>query len=200
MLYLILISFGIILSLSLGLGISTAIFGIEWWYVVLTVLLTFIALFAINAVVALFVRYVMPKKYFNANLKIHKVHKWEIRFFKKIQINKWKDLVPEAGRVLVGFDKTKVANKEDETYINKFLSETIYAETMHFWSIIFAGFVFFISPQLLLTVVLPQFVINFVINLLPVMIQRYNRPRLMVALERINRLKAKKLEKDIETH
>ena len=191
MLYLILISFGIILSLSLGLGISTAIFGIEWWYVVLTVLLNFIALFAINAVVALFVRYVMPKKYFNPNLKIHKVHKWEIRFFKKIKINKWKDLVPEAGRVLVGFDKTKVENKE-EAYINKFLSETIYAETMHFWSIIFTSFVFFISPQLILTVILPQFITNFIINLLPVMIQRYNRPRLIVALERIKRLKIQK--------
>ena len=191
MLYLLLISFGIILSLSLGLGISTAIFGVVWWYVLLMVVITFVALFAVNAVVALFVRYVMPKRFFNPELKIHKVYKWEIKFFKKININKWKDLVPEAGRVLVGFDKRKVENKEDETYVNKFISETIYAETMHFWSIIFAGFVFFISPSLILTVVLPQFFVNLIINLLPVMIQRYNRPRLMIALERIKRLKNK---------
>ena len=182
MLYLLLISFGIILSLSLGLGISTAIFGVVWWYVLLMVVITFVALFAVNAVVALFVRYVMPKRFFNPELKIHKVYKWEIKFFKKININKWKDLVPEAGGVLVGFDKRKVENKEDETYVNKFISETIYAETMHFWSIIFAGFVFFISPSLILTVVLPQFFVNLIINLLPVMIQRYNRPRLMISL------------------
>ncbi len=136
--------------------------------------------FAMDAAVALVTRYIMPKKYFDPRKKRYRSFGWEKGFYKAIGIRKWKDKIPETGGLLVGFSKSKATDLRNNEYVFKFMEETCYAEIMHIWSIP-AGFaVMLLCPSPLhMTVGLPVAVVNAILQILPVMVQRFVRPQLM---------------------
>ena len=78
----------------------------------------------------------------------------------------------------------EVVDMKDNVYLFKFMEETVYAEVMHIISAIFGFLVVIVNLKLWLIVGIPLAIFNFILQILPVMVQRYNRPKLMLAYKR----------------
>lgn len=196
MLYISIIFIGTLISALLGVFVGVPFSGVSESRVFAIIIISLLVLVVIDAVCALFVRYCLPKKVFNPFLKLYNVGKRERKFYEKIGIRKWKDRIPEAGQLFANFSKTEVADMTNNEYAKKFMSETIYAEIMHWLSMLFSFLIIFIDLRLALTVGLPLIIGNMILNIMPVMVQRYNRPKLMVLYQRNERMKNKEIKQD----
>ena len=194
MLYISIIFIFSLISVLLGVFIGVPFVGVTESRVFAITIISLLVLVVIDSVCALFVRYCLPKKVFNPFLKGYRVGKFERKFYERIGVRKWKDRIPEAGQLFANFAKTEIADMTNNEYVYKFMSETIYAEIMHWLSAIFSFLIVFIDLSLALTVALPLIVGNMILNILPVIVQRYNRPKLMVLYQRNERMKAKRIE------
>lgn len=54
--------------------------------------------FAMDALIAAFVRHALPSKWFDHKKSVFTVEKKEKLFYEKIKIRKWKDKIPEWGK------------------------------------------------------------------------------------------------------
>ena len=194
MLYISIIFVFTVISVLLGVFVGVPFVGITESRVFAITMISLAVLLLIDTVCALFVRYCLPKKAFNPFLKIYKVAKGERKFYEKIGVRKWKDRIPEAGQLFANFGKSEILDTSNNEYIYKFMSETIYAELMHWLSALISVFIIFIDLSIALYVALPLIVGNVILNILPVIVQRYNRPKLMVLYQRNERLLKKKEE------
>lgn len=130
----------------------------------------------------------IPEKKWNYKFFWFKECAFERKFYEKALIRKWKDSIPELGGVLKYFDKSRVQPKPDSKYIHKFILETCYGEIIHLISIFVAPVVLFIFPRtILLTITLPIMILNILLQIPPIMVQRYNRPKLILAYKRFKR-------------
>lgn len=182
-LYIFIILIGCIFSTILAVTVGVRVFSLSDGVILFSILFSLLFLLFVDIIVAVIVR-ILPKKWVNPFNKIYTVHKWESKLYVKLGVRKWKDLIPESGKTLTGFDKRQVENVKDNTYLFKFMEETVYAEVMHLISAILSFFVVFINLKLWLIVGLPLAIVNFILQILPVMVQRYNRPKLMIAYKR----------------
>ena len=187
-LYFAIIIIASIFTAILGVSVGVNFLGATDGEVLLVILLSLLCLLLIDAVVALII-HKLPKKLMNPYKKIYKVFLWEKKFYHALGIRKWKDKIPETGKALTGFGKSKVENMDDTDYLYTFMIETVYAEVLHFWSAIFGFLIVFISPKLFVVVGLPLALANVILQIMPVMVQRYNRPKLMLAYERAKKNK-----------
>ncbi len=182
-LYVCIIVIGVIFTTILSLSVGLNFLSVTDGEILITIIYTFLALFVIDALVAILVR-ILPKKLVNPFNKIYKVRTWETKLYLKLKVRNWKDKIPETGKALAGFGKDKVLDMNDNRYIYKFMEETVYAEVMHVISAVLSIFVIFINLKLWYIVGLPMAIVNFVIQILPVIVQRYNRPKLALLYER----------------
>lgn len=138
----------------------------------------------IDGFVALTV-HLLPKKMFDPEKKAFKVSEKKLNFYKKIGVKKWKEKVPDLGQ-FANFKKNKIDQPFNIKYMHKFLVENCYGDMIHLISG-FAGFliVFFTPLNLALSIALPVALINFIINYMPAIIQRYNRPKLLNIYKRL---------------
>lgn len=125
---------------------------------------------------ALTMRFVIPKKFWKVDNKLFRVTDKEIKFLNKIKIKSWKDKIPEMGWT-AGFSKSKISSLNKE-YLEKFLYETRFAEAMHFTVAVLSFTVLFFFRPLDYYFVFPILITNFILNILPCIVQRYNRHRL----------------------
>ena len=133
--------------------------------------------------------------FFNENKKLHSILAFENNsFYSKIKIKKWKDKLPQYTSKH-GFSKKQftLPDKKDSKYINKFILETCRAEWNHAVSlIIIFPIILFNKPFIALT-----FTFLVLLTNVPfILIQRYNRIRLLALRDRI---KAKSPKCDIHT-
>lgn len=182
-LYIFIILMGCIFTSVLAVSIGVRVYSLSDGVILLSILFSLLLLIIIDAVVAIFVR-MFPKKWVNPFNKIYTVHKWESKFYVKLGIRKWKDLIPESGKMLTGFGKREVLDMKDNAYLFKFMEETVYAEVMHLLSAVLGFLVVFVNLKLWLLVGIPLAIFNFILQILPAMVQRYNRPKLMLAYRR----------------
>ena len=182
-LYVCIIVIGVIFTTILSLSVGLNFLSVTDGEILITIIYTFLALFVIDALVAILVR-ILPKKWVNPFNKIYKVRTWETKLYLKLKVRNWKDKIPETGKALAGFGKDKVLDMNDNRYIYKFMEETVYAEVMHVISAVLSIFVILINLKLWYIVGLPMAIVNFVIQILPVIVQRYNRPKLALLYER----------------
>ncbi len=194
-LLIIFISLGIIMGVTSYLSyVGMLDYSIK--YVILATFIMFLFVFAINTICVCVPRYICPKKSMNPEKKIYKVYKWEAKFYNKIGINKWKDKIPELG-CLAGFVKTSVQTTDDPSYLFKFAEETVYAEVMHVSSAIFGWLILLIPPyDLMFNITFWIALVSCGLNILPIFIQRYNRPRLLRMYYRELKIRKKKEEKN----
>ena len=154
-------------------------------HVIETVLLLLFFLITINIIIPWLVRFLVPKRLFDENIWLFKERSFESSFYRKIKVNKWKGKLPDAER-LIRFQRSYLPQNIDKSYINRFITECCIAELGHlavgisgFFSLLFP--VFF--PQNLQLRVGIIFFVMSVIDLfaqsLFIIIQRYNRPRLI---------------------
>lgn len=147
------------------------------WLIVITVAFV-LGAFALDAVIACVTR-LFPKKIFDCKRKRFVVSDREKKAYDRLKIKAWKDKIPETGALLKIFDKTKVENPEDPAYLALFLRETAYAEVMHLYSAPLGFLLLLLAPGVMKwTIALPVIMVNFCLQIPPVLVQRYNRHRI----------------------
>lgn len=153
-------------------------FNLSSIHIILASVLGALGVIFIDAIVALFVRRVLPEKYFTYKNQKFCASKKECKFYEKIGIKNWKDKVVELG-MFTNFSKKSVANPESKEYVERFILECNYGSEIHILSV-FIGYVliFFYPLKYALCFALPIATVNAFLNLLPFMILRYNVERL----------------------
>lgn len=130
----------------------------------------------------------MPETVADFNKKIYVVSKSEKNFYNKLKIKTWKEKIPEIGH-FTGFRKNKVLQPKNPTYIKRFLMEICYGEIGHFASIFTGVFLLlfgWIKPYYLPICIVIIFV-NAILNILPIMVLRYNSYSLLIVHKKLNK-------------
>ena len=146
-------------------------------FLVVSGLLLIVFCIAIDGISAFIIRR-LPEKWFAFSVKFHKPGKKECKFYEHLGIKLWKDYILELG-MFTAFSKKHVASPESPEYIERFILESNYGAVIHFAGI-FLGFLLlaFYPKNLLWRMSFPAAMINAFMNLFPLMILRYNLPRL----------------------
>lgn len=141
---------------------------------------------------SIFVRLV-PRRWFNYKAWYFKTFKFETKFYDFLKIKKWKEKIPEMGKT-GGFAKNKVSDPKNSEYLHRFLEENCIAEFIHSASILCSFLIFILLDRpYLLSIGLPVFLMYFYLNFLPLIVQRYLRPKLIRLYDRS--LKQEKIER-----
>ena len=176
MLYLIVILSAMTLIILVNVLLNSTLYNLDFWYIVLAVVLNTISVIVVSGIVATLVRQVLPEKWFN-EMDI-KVSKKEMRFYEKLGVKKWKDLVPELG-FFTGFRKNKIANPKSIEYIDRYILEINYGIYVHFVSIFASFLIVFIYPlKYCLMFGIPVAIVSVILHLMPLFTLRYNLPKL----------------------
>lgn len=133
-----------------------------------------------------------PKKWYN--YERFKTFKWEKRFYNFLKIKSWKDKIPIGkGPLGNGFAKDKIKDSNDVEYLERFLMDNCRAEVMHIISFFLGFLLIFIFPlQYAFCISLPIALVNALLQLMPIFVQRYTRPKLVIAYIRAVRESNKK--------
>lgn len=185
------------ISLALGLCVGVHVLGFTDGFILRSVINTLLLLLAINIVCASFFSWLVPKVVHPFS-KLYKVHKWENKLYLRLGVRNWKDKIPELGARLAGFDKSTVGDMHDNEHIKQFITQTIMAEYNHGSGAIFGFFAIFACLKVWHIVGIPLLLANLIINLMPIIVQRYNRPKLMLLYERNAKNQAKQAAKEQE--
>ena len=113
----------------------------------------------------------------------------EKKFYDKLHVKNWKDKICELGG-LGGFSKSKINDPKSEEYLERFIIESNKGVLIHI-VIIFVGFLIllFPIPKYYLRIGLPVAIVNAFLNTLPIMVLRYNTPKLKIAYDRAVKMK-----------
>lgn len=131
-----------------------------------------IAVIAVDGIFAFIIRRLTPISWFAPLGKIFTVSDKEAKFYRKIKIKAWKDMVPELGG-FTSFSKSEISDPNDSQYLARFLTESNYGVIIHIANallgFLIAFFPFCSSPSIWI----PIFAVNFVLSLLPVFVLRF---------------------------
>ncbi|MEG1528653.1 MAG: hypothetical protein RR248_03765 [Clostridia bacterium] len=170
------------------------IFGLNWllgsysvWYCLILTLLNFVLVVGVDGLFA-FLIHSLPMRFFSPYKKFFKTNSAELKFYEFTRIKRWKDYVMELDG-LGSFKKNKI-DTTDPSYLLRFLQENCCGEIIHYFCLIsgLANLIFL--NYSFLTISLPIVIINAILNIPPIFIQRYNRPKLL----RIYEIKSKRFE------
>jgi hypothetical protein len=181
---------GFLIALMNGLMRSFEFnYGVLW--IIVAVIYSIIVEIAICGFCAAIIE-VMPDRWFSNDKKIFQVSKKERRFYEKLHIKAWKDKVFEFG-TMGKFRKNKLQDPNNSAYINKFIIESNKGIVIHFAGVV-TGFLvmFFLPMKYALGIGLPVYLVGAFLSILPIMILRYNIPKLQAGYERAKRLESRK--------
>lgn len=202
-LYLVSIVGGDILIMILNLIFSQKKYGLSPAYIIIATILAAVGIIIIDGIYATIVRRCLPEKWFDHTVTFHDASKKECKFYEKIGIKKWKDKVLELG-MFTNFSKKNISNP-DIAFLERFILENNYGYWCHLADCFLSFVLFFFYPrEYWVLFPLPAFIINFILNLLPVMILRYNNNRLkrtrIVLLKKEEKAKAAETETTTENN
>ncbi len=185
-LFLVFVSVTSIIVLNIALSLLAGLFSVT--YAVLAAPVAALTVFAIDIVISGLLM-LFPRKWFNPDSKLFAVSKKERKIYEKLGIRSWKDKIPIGkGPIGVGFRKDKVEEKDDPEYIQKFLVEGCFAEVMHCISAILGfGIIFLFPIPNGLTISIPIALVNCWLQIMPILVQRYLRPKLLLLRQRAQR-------------
>lgn len=192
----------VILTASVIIGVINGLFALpsydgNVWNIVLCVAVSVVGAILIDSVFATIIRWILPKKWFSIDKKGFAAGNKERRFYERIGIKKWKDKVIELG-AFTGFRKNKIADPANNEYIARYILEANYGIVVHI-ACIFCGYlVCFVFPAHWYSVGLPVGFVNMALNALPLMILRYNLPKLYT-LYRLNARRAEQTQAEDKT-
>ncbi len=193
--YLVIIGLTVCISFLLNYFVAIPVCGYPYnfWQSCLYILISIVVVIVIDAILAFVIRR-LPNKWFHFKKRLFKIRKWEKKFYEKLKIKKWKDLIPELGQ-FTNFSKSKVTDPTNNEYVERFLLEICYGEVIHYTSILFGFLIIFLfNLKWCWCIGIPIAIANGIINMLSLMILRYNRPKLMILHERNERTQKRKLE------
>lgn len=184
-----------IVSIILGFTIGVNLLGFTDGFILRSVANTLLLLAGINIICALCFQNLLLKK-INPLKSYYKPHPWEEKLYLKLGVRKWKDKIPELGKLFAGFDKSQIGDMKDNEHVKQFIAETITAEYIHKSSALF-GFIAVVGCLKTWFIVgVPLLLANIIINIMPVIVQRYNRPKLYMLYARNEKLKKQDTKKE----
>lgn len=137
---------------------------------------------ALAGVITLFAGIPVPRRIFHYRAFPFRAYAFEKngRIYTKLKVHKWKDGLPDASKTIKSMMLKKVNMKMDSAAMEMLVRETCVAEIVH-WLLIA------LTPLYSITVPLGYGIVFSVIyalcNLPFIIVQRYNRPRLIQAME-----------------
>ena len=146
------------------------LFRIIFWYVVV-------------GTISFLIGQSLPREKFDPQSFPYHPFGWEKggKVYLKLRIQFWKDKMPDMSRYISTMFRKKINVMRSPEYMKTLIAETCVAEIVH-WGLIFVSPIFMVLMDGSLGVFA---FLAFALGNLPfVLIQRYNRPRLMVLLER----------------
>lgn len=185
-LYLTTIIVAMVLVISFNNLFNSMFSGISPFWTICVVTLAVILEIAIDGLLA-FIIHSLPNKWFGKDKKLFDVSRKERKFYEKLKIKNWKDKVWELG-ALGGFRKNKINDPNNPKYLEKFIIESNKGFTLHLAGIFFGFLILlFPMPKYWFCIGLPIAIVNVYLNLLSMMVLRYNVPKLKVALLRASK-------------
>ena len=126
----------------------------------------------------------LPASVFDARQWLFRARRWEqggALYDRLLRVKAWKSRLPSGGTALAGgFSMKQVASRQPE-HLERWVQETCRAELTHWLALFVAGFFFLWNPPLLgVAMVLYAVALNGPC----IVVQRYNRPRLVGMLRR----------------
>lgn len=178
------IIFSVLILLTYALNLALWIGELGFWYITIAMILSVVLEMIINAIVATVCAKILPAKWFAKDCKFFNVSKREQNFYIKVfKVKVWKDKILELG-ALNGFRKNAFNDSKDPAYIKRFIVENNIGYADHLFSIICGALLLFAYPsKIFFSMGIPAILINFIMNYMPVIILRYNIPRLKSALK-----------------
>ena len=174
----------ITMFICISLAVVSSFFGVMPLWYAFTMPFLVVAYDLIFLGIVCVVMRLLPKALWDYRRKRFTVGDEEVKFYdQKLHIKSWKEKVPEAGAAS-GFPKDKIYSTE-EKYLKRFLEENCFAESMHFVAGLIGITALFFLPTADFFFAIPITIVNFVLNIMPSMIQRYNRPKLVRIYEKI---------------
>ncbi len=132
--------------------------------------------------------YVLPRERFDYNKAPYKPYKWEIdtTLYEKIKISKWKDKIPDISLIFKNLLPKKISEIHISTAdVKKLIAETCVAEISHVVLLILSVRILFMWEG---SGGFWFFVIYGILGNIPfILVQRYNRPRLIKLLHRLEK-------------
>lgn len=178
MLYAIIIVLTVAICESASLGVYFARHAVSLAYAICAPLFCVLFCGLLLGVLDMVIR-LLPHECWAYDKRPFYVDKKEARFYEKLGIKRWKDkAVPELG-ASAGFSKKNLKGTSAD-YLARFLRETCQGEALHGGGALLGSCFLAVYPVRDWYFVAPILLVNFAINLLPCMIQRYNRYRLGV--------------------
>lgn len=134
---------------------------------------------------AVYVSLQMPDRVFSYKAFPYKSRKWEHggEIYKRIfKVNRWKKFLPDGGSIVKnGYGKKYMLDFSQEN-LERFLTESCRSEAAHFLAILPFWIFGFFAPGY---VVLIMLVYSLAVNLPCIIVQRYNRPRIINTLKMV---------------
>lgn len=149
--------------------------------------LRFAAIVGTMGVPAFFLGEKLPRAMFDPDRFPYKSFRWENegRIYEKLGIQKWKTHIPDMSKYIRRTFAKQGNMMRDPEHLRKMVKETCSAELVH-WILIFASPVFLILMEQYGILSMVAYIIG---NMLFVIIQRYNRPRVQKIIQRIEKRK-----------
>ena len=186
-----------IVSVGLSIWAVAAPCPVGWLYTLGEQYLRFGATVVVIGLLAHFIGEALPRRWFHYDRRPFLSWKWEKQgriYEKKFHISHWKDRMLDKSQAVKSSVTKSVGNDATTAHLESLLAETCVAETVH-------GALLLLSPLMFVTMDLPLsipgFLIYAVANLVSLVIQRYNRPRL-AALLRLERRREERKQRKSE--
>lgn len=138
--------------------------------------LRFLIAAGIAGVLTLLLGIPVPRHIFRADRFPFKTYAFEKdgEIYKKLLVHKWKDIVPDASKVITKMAKKRINKNADRDALERLVQETCVAEIVH-WILIVLTPVYCAGIPLGFSMLFS--VLYALGNLVFIIIQRYNRPR-----------------------
>lgn len=146
---------------------------------------------AVLGILSHFVGQALPRARFSAESFPYRTTDWENggRVYEKLGIKHWKDALPDMSRIMPDMVKKKMTGQNREQGMDVLIAETCVAECVHYWLIVLSLGIFLFWRGVWALVF--WLVYNILGNVPFILIQRYNRPRLVLLEQRRKRRAAK---------
>lgn len=155
-----------------------------FWYLFTTGMLSF------------FIGRIIPKSWFDAEKAPFRACKFERdgRFYDIFKIRKWQNKALDMSKILPKTMPAKNLSGNFRERLPRMIQETCVAEMIHFFLCFTCLFCLKLYPGIGGVIIVTLYI---VLNVPYIIIQRYNRPRLLKLLKRIEREEAEEKEEEI---
>lgn len=139
----------------------------------------------IISIMSFFVGRILPKRWFRADLFPYRSYRFEKngKIYMKIAIHKWQNKIPDISKILPFMIPKKRLSKDSVDKIPRMIQETCVAEFIHGINALAGFYCLWLCPKV--GGIIISIIYAVVFNLPFVLVQRYNRPRLVELNKRL---------------